>query len=76
MESVVSEVQLSNAQQYCLEAHCLLNGHGIGQQLDEALYWYRLSIDKGDAKAMLALGQMNEEGIGMHVDMKSAQEYY
>jgi len=47
----------------------LLNGHGIGQQLDDALHWYKLSIDKGEPKAMLALAQMNEKGIGMRVNL-------
>jgi TPR repeat protein len=54
----------------------LLNGHGIGPQHDDALHWYKQSIDKGEPKAMLALGNMNEKGIGMHVDLNKAEEYY
>ena len=75
-ESQESQVYLDKAQEYCLEAHCLLNGHGIGQQIDDALHWYRKSIDKGEPKAMLALGVMNEKGVGMRTDAKQAQEYY
>ncbi len=37
-----------------------MNGHGIGQQIDDALHWYTKSIEKGEPKAMLALAQMNE----------------
>jgi TPR repeat protein len=32
-----------------------MNGHGIGQQIDDALHWYTKSIEKGEPKAMLAL---------------------
>lgn len=70
------QIELDQAQEFCLEAHCLLNGHGIGQQLDDALHWYKLSIDKGEKKAMLALAQMSERGHGMRVDLNSATEYY
>jgi TPR repeat protein len=49
-------VQPTTAQQWCLEAHCLLNGHGCGQQLDDARYWYEKSVEKDEPKAMLALG--------------------
>ena len=40
------------------------------------MHWYKLSVDKGEPKAMLALGQMYEKGVGMAVDLKQAQEYY
>lgn len=69
-------VQPNTAQTWCLEGHCLLNGHGCGQHLDDARYWYEKSVEKGEPKAMLALGQMNDAGMGMPVNMKQAQEYY
>lgn len=65
-------VQPNTAQTWCLEGHCLLNGHGCGQDLEDARYWYEKSVEKGEPKAMLALGQMNDAGIGMPVNMKSA----
>lgn len=50
-----SQVVVTQAQEFCLEAHCLLNGHGIGQHTDDALDWYRQSIDKGEPKGLLAM---------------------
>ena len=29
-EDALVQLDLAKAQEYCLEAHCLLNGHGIG----------------------------------------------
>ena len=29
-EDSLVQLDLDKAQEYCLEAHCLLNGHGIG----------------------------------------------
>lgn len=75
-DTILEQIQLSDAQAQCLEAHCLLNGHGIGQHVDDALQWYRNSVDKNEPKAMLALGQMYENGIGMQIDKKKAQEYF
>ena len=64
-DSVVApaQVEVTKAQEFCLEAHCLLNGHGIGQHTDDALVWYRQSIDQQEPKALLAMGQMNEHGM-------------
>ena len=75
-EKSLVQLDLDKAQEYCLEAHCLLNGHAIGQQIDDAIHWYNKSKDAGEPKAMLALAQMTEKGIGVRIDMSDAQEYY
>ena len=59
-----------------MEAHCLLNGHGIGPNIDEAIHWYNKSKEAGDPKAILALAKMNEEGTGLRVNKSDAKEYY
>ena len=66
------QVSLNAAQEYCLEAHCLLNSHGIGQQVDDAIHWYKTSIQLGEPKAMLTMGQINESGLGMRINKEKA----
>ena len=56
------EVYLTDAQKYCVEAHCLMNSHGIGNSVDDAIHYYKTSIQLGEPKAMLAMANMNLTG--------------
>lgn len=58
--NVEDQVQLSKAQEFCLEAHCLLNEHGISQQIEDTVYFYKQAAEMGEPKAMLALAQLYE----------------
>jgi TPR repeat protein len=66
----------NKAQEYCLEAKCLLYGHGIEPNTEDALIWFDKSSKLGEPKALQALGDMNEKGIGMRVNIQKAIEYY
>jgi len=43
---------------------CLLNGHGIEPNFEDAVYWLNKSINLGEAKAIFTLASMHEQGIG------------
>ena len=36
-ESDQEEVYLTDAQKYCVEAHCLMHAHGVGQSVDDVV---------------------------------------
>ena len=51
-------------------------GEGVTQDYTEALKWYTLAAEKGDAFAQSNLGVMYEVGNGVAVDYKKAMEWY
>ena len=52
------------------------NGKGIPQDYREALKWYRLAADQGDADAQLNLGGMYARGEGVPQDYREALKWY
>ena len=62
----------SHQEEYCLEADCLFFGHGIEQNIEDAIYWYERSAEMGNSKAMLALGRIFEHGTGVRVQLEIA----
>ena len=47
-------------------------GEGVPQDYQEALKWYRLAAEQGDANAQCSLGVMYYEGQGVQQDYKAA----
>jgi TPR repeat protein len=43
---------------------------------EQALHWYRLAAEQGDAKAANNLGAMYQHGMGVPADMKEAVKWY
>jgi TPR repeat protein len=37
--------KFTKGQEFCLEAHCLMNGHGIEPNTEDALLWYERSAN-------------------------------
>ena len=52
------------------------NGQGIPRDYQEALRWYKMSADKGNTAAQMALGDMYEKGTGVERDLEQAAEWY
>ena len=52
------------------------NGQGVPQDYKEAVRWYRLSAEQGDAKAQNNLAVMYEKGQGVPQDYKEAVRLY
>ena len=75
-EDVKSPSRFNKAQEFCLEAHCLLYGHGIEPNTEDAILWYERSANLGEPKALYALGSIYEQGIGVRIDMNKAVQYY
>ena len=75
-EDIKSPSRFSKAQEYCLEAHCLLNGHGIEPSTEDAILWYERSAGLGEPRAIFALGEINERGIGVRINLEKAIGYY
>ncbi len=53
-----------------------LEGKGVSQSYKEAIKWYRLAAQQGDALAQVKLGIMYETGDGIAQDYKEAIMYY
>jgi TPR repeat protein len=51
-------------------------GQGVQQDYKEAMRWYDLAADEGDADAQLNLGIMYEKGQGVLQDDKEAAKWY
>jgi len=54
---------------------CYENGKGVSRDLTEAVKYYRLSADQGDADAQYNLGLCYENGEGVSRDMTEAVKY-
>ena len=68
--------ELSKGEQSCIEAFCFLHGHGIEPNVEEAVRWFNKSATQGEPRALIALGEIQELGIGCRVDTKEAVEFY
>lgn len=67
-QSDQEEVFLTDAQKYCVEAHCLMNSHGVGNCVDDAIHYYKTSMQLGEPKAMIALANFNLKGQNMRIN--------
>ena len=52
------------------------NGEGVPQDYAEAVKWYRLAAEQGDADAQYNLGLMYDNGNGVPQDYKEAVKWY
>ena len=52
------------------------NGEGVPQDYKEAVKWYRLSAEQGDASAQYNLGLMYSNGQGVPQDYVSAHMWF
>lgn len=64
-----------SAAQTALAARYLRSDNG-GQNLDQALLWYREAAKAGNADALYILGYLTETGTGMTADRGKALTYY
>ena len=51
-------------------------GQGVPQDDKEAIKWWRLAVEQGDAEAQCNLGVMYYEGIGVPQDYEEAVKWY
>ena len=54
----------------------LSDGKGVVQDYKEAVKWYRLAAEKGNAAAQFNLGNMLKDGKGVIQDYKEAEKWY
>ena len=54
----------------------MLYGHGIEPNIENAVYWFNKSASLGEPRALLALGEMSEKGIGSRINHSLATEFY
>ncbi len=52
------------------------NGHGVPQDYSEAVKWYRMAAEQGNADAQSALGVMYQDGRGVPRDFVEAARWY
>ena len=52
------------------------NGVGVAQDNTEAVKWYRLAADQGNADAQKAMGNMYNAGKGLLQDYAKAASWY
>ena len=52
------------------------NGLGVPQDYKEAIKWYRLTAEQGDAKAQYNLGNMYAKGTGVLQDYALAHMWF
>ncbi|NBT49301.1 MAG: sel1 repeat family protein [Actinobacteria bacterium] len=55
---------------------CYFWGHGVKQDLKEAVKWYTKSAEQGDVKAQCYLANCYENGLGVPKDKKEAIKWY
>ena len=70
------DIKQNKGQEYCLEAHCLLYGHGIEPSVEDALYWYEKSAYQNEPRAMVSLGNLYYEGTSVRKNQSKGLEYY
>lgn len=51
-------------------------GHGVEQDYDKALEWYKKAADLGNTNAMCNIGFMYGEGLGVEQDYDKVMEWY
>jgi TPR repeat protein len=51
-------------------------GHGVPQDYKEAMRWYRLAADQGNALAQFELGSMYDKGLGVPKDYIQAHMWF
>jgi TPR repeat protein len=51
-------------------------GKGLAQDYTEAVKWYRLAANKGEAAAQASLGGMYQSGYGVQQDYREALRWY
>jgi TPR repeat protein len=51
------------------------HGRGAPQEDEEAVKWYRLAADQGDADAQFILGEMYMEGNGVSEDFEESMRW-
>jgi TPR repeat protein len=68
--------EIPKGQQYCIEALCLLHGHGIEPDIEEAVRLLNKSAQLGESRAFFVLGEIQEHGIGCRVDKREALQFY
>jgi TPR repeat protein len=54
----------------------LLYGHGIEPNTEDAILWFERSANLGESRALYALGNLYEKGVGVKIDMAKAIQYY
>lgn len=69
-------VEISKAEQNCLEGFCLLHGHGVEPNVEDAARWFNKAALMGESRAYFALGEMQENGIGCRINKLEATELY
>jgi TPR repeat protein len=52
------------------------NGYGVAKDAIEAVRWYRMSAEHGEAFAEYALGEAHERGEGAPRDLRAARRWY
>ncbi len=52
------------------------NGSGVPQSYEEAVRWYRLAADQGNAGAQYNLGLCYENGWGVTQSLEEAARWY
>ncbi len=52
------------------------NGQGVPQDYAEAVKWYRMAAEQGDAKAQSNLGFMYDNGQGVPQDYAEAAKWF
>ena len=52
------------------------DGRGVSQDYGEAVRWFRLSADQGEAGGQANLGWMHENGRGVQRDRVEAVRWY
>ena len=57
-------------------AHAYEEGLGVGQDIQQALAWYRKAASLGNCYAQNSLGYTFEEGLGVEQDHKQAVYWY
>jgi TPR repeat protein len=52
------------------------NGKGVPQDYQQALRWFRLASNQGNASGLITLGIMYEHGYGVTQDFVQAHKWY
>ena len=75
-KNAMADAMAGNVEAQCYVGTCYMNGNGVDEDPAEAMKWFRMASDKGDALSQFLLGSLYFKGIGVEQNYKEAARWF